>query len=587
MTAESAGDAETSDGPGRGGAGTTVDGVDVGRRDFVAAMSSVGVGSVLFPGVLWDRARQEGEITAEVIREAEKVAGITFTPDERQQMLGEVREHVESYEALKEVDVPNSVAPALDFDPVLPGAELETEDRPFRMSPQSVGDPPSSVEELAFEPVTRLSRHLRDGEVASEELTRMYLDRLRRHDPRLQCVITLTEDRALEQARKADRELSRGEYRGPLHGVPWGAKDLLAVKGYPTTWGAEPYREQRFDYDASVVRQLDAAGAVLVGKLTLGALASGDEWFGGKTRNPWKPSEGSSGSSAGPAAATAAGLVGFAIGSETLGSIVSPANRCGVTGLRPTFGRVSRHGAMTLSWSQDKLGPLCRTAEDCAVVLDAVEGPDGLDRTVRDVPFNWDGTAGLDGLRLGYYEAAFEEDGEGREFDRRALDTVRSLGVELVPVDLPDAYPIDAMSFQARAEEASAFEPLTRSDRDDLLTHQEEGDWANEFRAAHTIPAVQYLRANRVRRMLMGAMRETFEDVDAFVTPTYGGDVLTATNLTGHPAVVVPSGFESDGTPVSVSFIGDLYADAAALRAAAAFQRATSYHERRPPEFTV
>lgn len=584
---ESVGDAETSAGVEREGAGTTVEGVEVGRRDFVAAMSSLGVGGALFPGVLWDRARQEGEITAEVIREAEKVAGITFTPEEREQMLGEVREHVESYEALKEVEVPNSVAPALDFDPVLPGTELETEDRPFRMSPQSVGEAPSSVEELAFEPVTRLSRYLREGKVTSEELTRMYLGRLRRHDPRLQCVITLTEDRALEQARKADREMSLGEYRGPLHGVPWGAKDLLAVKGYPTTWGAEPYREQHFDYDASVVRQLDAAGAVLVGKLTLGALASGDEWFGGKTRNPWKPSEGSSGSSAGPAAATAAGLVGFSIGSETLGSIVSPANRCGVTGLRPTFGRVSRHGAMTLSWSQDKLGPLCRTAEDCAVVLDAIEGPDGRDRTVRDVPFNWDGTAGLDGLRLGYYEAAFEAEGEGSEFDRRALDTVRSLGVDLVPVDLPDAYPIDAMSFQARAEEASAFEPLTRSDRDDLLIHQEEGDWANEFRAAHTIPAVQYLRANRVRRMLMGAMRETFEDVDAFVTPTYGGDVLTATNLTGHPAVVVPSGFESDGTPVSISFIGDLYADAAALRAAAAFQRATSHHERRPPEFTV
>lgn len=566
---------------------TNVDGVQVGRRDFVAALSSLGVGGALFPGVLWDRARQEGEITAEVIREAEKVVGITFTPQEREQMLGEVRDHVESYEAMREVDVPNSVAPALDFDPVLPGMELGREDRPLRMSPQNVGRAPSSVEELAFEPVTRLSEYLRDGKITSEELTRMYLDRLRRYDPQLHCVITLTEDRALEQARKADRELTRGEYRGPLHGVPWGAKDLLAVEGYPTTWGAEPYRDQRFDYDASVVRQLDAAGAVLVGKLTLGALASGDEWFGGKTRNPWKLSEGSSGSSAGPAAATAAGLVGFSIGSETLGSIVSPANRCGVTGLRPTFGRVSRHGAMTLSWSQDKLGPLCRTAEDCALVLDAIAGPDGRDRTVRDVPFNWDGTAGLEDVRLGYYRTAFEEDEEGRKFDRRALDTVRSLGVELVPVDLPEGYPIDALRFQAKAEEASAFEPLTRSDRDDLLTHQEDGDWANEFRAAHTIPAVQYLRANRVRRMLMGAMREVFEDVDAFVTPTYGGDVLTATNLTGHPAVVVPSGFESDGTPVSISFIGDLYSDAAALRAARAFQQATSYHEQRPQGFHV
>lgn len=564
-----------------------VDGVPVDRRDFVAALSALGLGGGLFPGVLWERARQDGEITSEVIRHAETVAGITFTPAEREQMLGEVRDHVESYGALQEVDVPNRIAPALIFDPLLPGEEVAGEDRPLRTSPQEVGGPPSDPEALAFEPVTRLAEHLRRGHVTSVELTRMYLDRLRRFDPKLHCVVTLTEERALEQARRADRDLEEGRYRGPLHGIPWGGKDLLAVDGYPTTWGAEPYREQAFDYDASVVRQLDEAGAVLVAKLSLGALASGDEWFGGRTRNPWKPTEGSSGSSAGPAAATAAGLVGFSVGSETLGSIVSPANRCGVTGLRPTFGHVSRHGAMTLSWSQDKLGPLCRTAEGCALALDAVRGPDGRDRTARDAPFNWDGTAGLEGVRLGYYRSAFEEDGEGRRFDRRALDALRSLGSDPVPVELPEDLPVDAMRFQGKAEEAAAFEPLTRSDRDDLLTHQEDGDWPNEFRAGHTIPAVQYLRANRVRRVLMGRMRPVFEDVDVFVTPTYGGDVLAATNLTGHPQVVVPSGFESDGTPVSVSFVGDLYADDAALTVAHAYQRATSYHGRQPPEFAV
>lgn len=413
----------------------------------------------------------------------------------------------------------------------------------------------------------------------------MYLDRLRRHDERLNCVITLTEELALEQARRADREIREGRWRGPLHGIPWGAKDLLAVRGYPTTWGAEPFREQELDVDATVARRLEEAGAVLVAKLSMGALAKGDVWFGGTTRNPWNPEEGSSGSSAGPGAATAAGLVGFSIGTETLGSIVSPSNRCGVTGLRPTYGRVSRYGAMTLSISQDKIGPMCRSAEDCALVLDAIHGPDGHDRSVREVRFDWDGTSEVDSVRLGYYRSAFRDDDSTR-FDRRALEVLRELGFEPVPVSLPDEqFPVDALSFHTKAEEAAIFDRLTRSGRDDLLTQQDEDAWPNEFRRGQLIPAVQYLRANRVRSMVMREMHDTMSGVDVFATPTYGGSVLTTTNLTGHPSVTLPSGFEDDGTPVSISFIGSLYGEGDLLRVAKAYQDATDHHRRRPSRF--
>lgn len=576
-----------------GGAGEA--GID--RRGFVAACSSIGLGGTIFPGVLWAKMRespadrgspqQAPEITTDIIREAEKVAGIEFTPEERELMLEKVREQVADYRTLQEIDVPNHTPLALQFDPVVPGTELPSEEKPFRKAPVSVGVPPSNLERLAFEPATRLSEYVRERKVSSVDLTRMYLDRLRRHGDELNCVVTLTEELAMEQASRADRELAEGTWRGPLHGIPWGGKDLLAVRGYPTTWGAEPYRDQVLDYDATVVERLEEAGAVLVTKLSMGALAKGDVWFGGTTRNPWKTSEGSSGSSAGSGAATAAGLVGFSIGTETLGSIVSPSNRCGVTGLRPTFGRVSRYGAMKLSISQDKIGPICRSAEDCALVLEAIRGPDGHDTTVRDVPFNWDGAAGSENLRVGYYRSAFEEDHDTKRFDDRALEVLRGMGLELVPVELPDQFPVDALSFHTKAEEAAIFDQLTRSDRDDLLTRQDEDAWPNEFRRGQLIPAVQYLRANRIRSMVMQAMQGTMSEVDVFATPTYGGTVLTTTNLTGHPSVTVPNGFENDGTPVSISFVGKLFGEAEALRVAHAYQGATDFHERHPPEFTV
>jgi Asp-tRNA(Asn)/Glu-tRNA(Gln) amidotransferase A subunit family amidase len=419
----------------------------------------------------------------------------------------------------------------------------------------------------------------------------MYLGRLTRHGPTLESVITLTDDLAFSQAARADTEIARGQYRGPLHGIPWGGKDLLAQQSYRTTWGAKPYEEQHLPYDATVVRRLEEAGAVLVAKLTLGALAQGDVWYGGRTNNPWNLEQGSSGSSAGSASSTVAGLVGFSIGSETLGSIVSPSTRCGASGLRPTFGRVSRAGAMALSWTMDKLGPICRSAEDCALVLQAIHGADGLDPTARDVAFDWDSERPLSELRVGYLKSAFEDDREDEEakaFDERTLEVVRSLGIDPVAVELDDDLPMGAMRIILTAEAGAAFDELTRSGRDEELVRQIRGAWPNTFRQSRFIPAVEYIQANRVRTMAMGRFEAAMEGIDVLVTPSFGGPILLLTNLTGHPTVVIPNGYrEENGTPTSVSFVGKLYGDSEALRLAKAVQDATDHHKQIPPLFAV
>jgi Asp-tRNA(Asn)/Glu-tRNA(Gln) amidotransferase A subunit family amidase len=397
----------------------------------------------------------------------------------------------------------------------------------------------------------------------------------------------MTEDLALRQARRADAEMKRGLYRGPLHGIPWGAKDLLAEDEYKTTWGAMPYQDQHLDYDATVVQRLEEAGAVLMAKLTLGALAQGDVWFGGRTRNPWNTEQGSSGSSAGPASATVAGLVGFSIGSETLGSIVSPSTRCGATGLRPTFGRVSRAGAMALSWSMDKLGPICRTVEDCALVLEAIYGPDGKDPTVVETPYVWDASVPLTTLRIGYVRSAFEDtEANTHEFDAPAPDVLRGLGADLIPIEMPSDLPISAMRIILTAEAGAAFDDLTRSGRDDMLVRQTRGAWPTTFRMARMIPAVEYIQANRVRTILMGEMEAALAGIDVFITPSYANNVLLITNLTGHPAVTVPNGFQENGSPVSISFIGRLFAEDRLLVAAKAYQDATGFHTKHPPAFS-
>ncbi len=559
------------------------------RRRFLTLLSAIGAASAAAPGLLW----AEGpELTPRVLAEAEKVLGLEFTEPEHELMKKGLEEMRESYRKLREFSLANSVPPALRFDPVLAGAKPAGNTGDARLSaaaaPKSEADAvPSSLEELAFWPVTRIAPLVREGKVRSVDLTRMYLGRLKRFDPVLHAVVTLTEDRALEQAERADREIAAGRYRGPLHGIPWGAKDLLAAKGYPTTWGSVPFKEQVIDEDATVVERLEKAGAVLIAKLSLGELARGDVWFGGMTRNPWNPEQGSSGSSAGSSAATVAGAVGFGIGSETLGSIISPSTRTGATGLRPTFGRVSRHGAMTLCWSLDKLGPLCRSVEDCALVFEAIHGPDGKDSTVIDRPFRWEPGLDVRRLRVGYVKSLFDEKPEeGQEewhaLDLAALEALRGLGIELRPIELPSSYPIEALRLILTAEAAAAFDELTRSGKDDQMVRQVENAWPNSFRQGQTIPAVAYIQANRVRTLLMREMDRLFADLDAYVVPSFGGQNLLLTNLTGHPAVVVPNGFRKDGTPTSLSFIGKLFGEAELLAVAKAYQDATGFHLKHP-----
>src|SRR5689334_14395577 len=511
------------------------------RRDFMRVFSGLGFAGTLLPGVLWAEAQGKTEVTKEMIDNAAAIADVKIADDYKQMMLESLNGRTKGYDDIFALHMPNSAAPSLLFDPVLPGMKLNRAKRPMRLSaPAVAARAPKNLEDAAFGSARELAELVRTKKVSATALTEMYLERLKRYDPKLKFVITLTEDRAKAQAKEADKDIARGHYRGPLHGLPWGAKDLLAVKGYPTTWGAGGFEKQVIDEDATVVKRLDAAGAVLVAKLTLGALAMGDKWFGGRTRNPWNPKQGSSGSSAGPASATSAGCVAFSIGSETLGSISSPSTRCGVTGLRPTFGFVPRTGAMALSWTMDKLGPICRSVEDCALVLDAIQGPDGGDRTVRAAAFNWDAQLDWKRLRVGYLKDDFEakppeqkpeeekpaatpEEQLKREAAKRrqeanraraaydkkyndaALEKLKSMGVRLIPVAMPK-FPYDAMVAMLEAEAAAAFDELTRTGRDKLLTEQGPGDWPNSFRCARFIPAVEYIQASRARQMAMEAV---------------------------------------------------------------------------------
>jgi Asp-tRNA(Asn)/Glu-tRNA(Gln) amidotransferase A subunit family amidase len=611
----------------------------VDRRRFLATFSGMGFGSTLLPGVLWALAQGKTEITEAMIAQAAAIADVPVPTEQRKTLLETLNERVKGYEEIHKLHIPNSVAPALVFDPVLPSTKLETEKRPMKMSPPpavAARGVPTNLEDVCFASARELSELVRTKKISSLALTQMYLERLKRYDQQLHFVITLTEERALIKAKEADRDLAAGKYRGPLHGLPWGAKDLLAVAGYATTWGAGGFEKQTFDEDATVVTRLDKAGAVLVAKLSLGALAMDDRWFGGKTRNPWNPAQGSSGSSAGSASAVAAGCVMFAIGSETLGSISSPSTRCGCTGLRPTFGLVPRTGAMALSWSMDKLGPICRSVEDTALVLNAIYGPDGKDRTVTNAAFNWDAHLDMKGVRVGYlkedFEKPFEQPEEpskpdselsaeekkkrdeqkarreerrvqmeyDRKFQRAALEKLQAMGVKLEPVALPK-FPYDAMVPLLDAEAAAAFDELTRSGRDKLLTEQGPDDWPTTFRAARFIPAVEYIQANRARTLAMEAVSKAFEDFDVIVAPT-NSQQLVVTNLTGHPALILPNGFRGDeappprknergeiegnyggpGTPVSLTFLAPLYREADLLALARAYQNATDFHLQHP-----
>ena len=623
------------------------------RRRFLAVCSAAGLAQTLFPGALLalanpsqpksgnqEKAADLPKITAAMIDAAATIAGIHLEESQKAMMLDGLNDQRDDVVAIRKLDLPNSVSPAFVFDPVPGGMQLQTIRQPLKISaaPQvsfaEHGNADANAEALAFLSLRELAELVRTRRVTSTTLTKMYLARLKRYDAKLHFVITLTEERALKQAAAADAEIAAGQYRGPLHGISWGGKDLLAVKGYPTTWGAGGFEHQTFDYDAEVVKRLDAAGAVLIAKLSMGALAQGDLWFGGRTRNPWNPKQGSSGSSAGSASATAAGCVGFAIGTETLGSISSPSTRCGATGLRPSFGLVPRTGAMALSWTMDKIGPICRAVEDCAIVLSAIYGQDGRDLCVQPAAFNWDADYDWRTLRIGYLKTAFEprvvpdlkkpsdasDEAAQAEYDKRvagttlaiarsnydlryasdALEVLRhKLGVTLIPVAIPE-FPYGSIVPVLEAEAAAAFDQLTLTGRDKLLTGQEPYDWPNAFRVARFYSAVDYIQAMRARTLAIAEMSELFNQVDIIVTPSEGTQ-LVATNLTGQPAVIVPNGLRGDdapapphegdedfwdgggpGTPVSLTFLGALYSDARVAAFARAYQQATGFHKLHP-----
>lgn len=551
------------------------------RRDFVTHFSALGVAGTLLPGVLWAKVVEGTEITAASVAAAEEIAGVQFTEAEREQLVEGLRRQAASLAVLHQVELPSDVVPAISFSPLPRPSALPTgESHPPVLTRRADATLPPTDAELAYAPLTTLANLLRRRVVTSERLTTLYLDRLERLNPQLLFATTVLRERAITKARAADAEIANGRYKGPLHGIPWGAKDLLAVAGAPTTWGAAPYREQRFETDATVVKRLDDAGAVLIAKLTLGELARGDVWFGGMTRNPWKLDQGSSGSSAGSASAAAAGCVSFAIGSETLGSISSPSTRCGATGLRPTYGRVPRTGAMALSWTMDKLGPLARSVEDCAVVFSALHGPDDQDSTVFAAPYRWDGNASVRGLRVGVLRADFERQEATKPFDTAALQVMAGLGVSLVDVTIPE-HPYNALRIILSAEAAASFDDLLRSGRTKELVGQGPNSWPQTFREARFIPATDYINANRVRTQMIRTWESLMDRVDVLVAPTNSTQLL-ATNLTGHPAVILPHGFNADGTPVSLTFIGRLFDEATLLRVAHAYQQATDFHLKHP-----
>ena len=555
------------------------------RRQFVSYCSVAGLSGSLFPGVFFTKIQEGEPISVETIAMAERIAGVNFTENQREMMVEDLTENLDRYEALRNLDMPNHVAPAFVLKPYeYEGNSLRKGD--FHWQPSPV-EKPADPESLAFMTVAELAFLLKNRLVSSTELAELYLSRLRKYDSVLEAVITYTEDLAIQQAADADRELSEGNWRGPLHGVPYGAKDLLAVKGYPTTWGAKPYENQVIDENAAVVEKLHQAGAVLVAKLSLGALAWGDVWFGGRTKSPWNIEQGSSGSSAGPGAAVAAGLVGFAVGSETHGSIVSPSTRNGVTGFRPTFGTVSRYGAMTLSWTMDKLGPMARSAEDCALIFNTIRGYDARDAATTEAPFPFDPAMDITALRVGYLRDAFEDD----VADNETLETVRRLGVTLEPVYLPDDLPVESILMTLDVEAATVFDALTRSGGTDTMVRQIKNAWPHVFRRSRLVPAVEFIQANRARTLLMKRVAESLRDIDVFISPTYGGGTLAITNLTGHPCVCLPNGFrpledepESPRRrPSSITFVGNLYRDAETLILARAYQNVTGFNRLRPP----
>lgn len=542
---------------------------------------------LLLPVLIFAAVCARGQIvdTAAISR-AVSLFDLHFTPAEIDSMVDGVKENLQNYQKMHRQPTPNDLPFPFAFNPAPAGLKVPVKQQPVQWNIPNNISLPANKNELAFYSIPQLASLIKNKKISSVELTRFFLDRLKKWGDTLECVITLTEELALKEAAAADEEIRKGIYRGPLHGIPYGLKDLFAVKGYKTTWGSVPYKDQVIDEDAFVYTQLKKAGAVLCAKLTLGELAFADQWFGGRTRNPWNLARGSSGSSAGSASATVAGLLPFAIGTETWGSIVSPSHTCGATGLRPTFGSVSRSGAMVLSWSLDKAGPICRSAEDAAIVFFYMKGTDGKDASAVERAFNFNPKVDFKKLRIAYAVNYFKTLPAGSQ-QHEVLETFKKLGANLQAVDFPDStiYPYPIMDPIISAEAGAAFDELTRSDKDDLIHRQDKNFWPNIFRVSRLVPAVEYINANRHRTRLMEGLNHFMKNYDVVIVPTYAGNQLAMTNLTGHPVVVFPIGFGSNGLPNSITLIGNLYDDATILAVAKAYQDATDFHKKHPDKF--
>jgi len=565
--------------------------MDEQRRRFLASFSAMGLGSTLLPGVLWAQAQQApaDRITMEMLKGALALSGLAFSEEDQKSMLQAANQNLGRFETVRTLKIPNNVSPPFHFSSLVPGMKVNRTREPYRFS-KPVVKRPANLETVAFWPVTELAQLLQTRQVTSVELTKMYLDRLHKYNEKLNCVVTFLDDHALAQAKQADTEIAAGKYKGPLHGIPWGAKDIIAVPGYKTTWGSAAYKDQVLEEEATVVEMLREAGAVLLAKLTSGELAQGDRWFGGQTKNPWDVSEGSSGSSAGPGSATAAGLVAFSIGTETSGSILSPSARCGVTGLRPTFGRISRYGVMALSWTQDRLGPMCRYAEDCALVMSVIAKPDNRDMSVSDIPFNWNAATNIKKLRVGYLQDAFTptRDAVSRANDEKTMETLRSMGLTLVPVTVPD-WTMDVSAYGV--ESGAFFDELIRSGGDKKMANPGR---ANGFRTSRLIPAVDYLQTQRARMMMMMKLAEATANVDVYLAPVGGGGSgngegrgpaqrhSTMANGACYPALNVPNGFTDKGTPTNIAFFARPFGEGELLALAKAYQDAAGFHRKTP-----
>lgn len=543
------------------------------------------LGAITFLALGFTLGKKAGEITPETIQAASELFGLSFSPAEKDSMISNLTNQRSNYETLRKITLDNSISPALVFNPLPMGFEPNLDQKTLDWGlPNQVTLPEKEVD-IAYMPVHQLAVLLKNKQLSSERLTKIYLDRIKTYSDTLQCLITLMESTALDKARAMDAELAAGKYRGPLHGIPYGIKDLLAVKGTKTSWGAMPYKDQKIDATATVVTKLDEAGAVLVGKFTLGALAMGDVWYGGVTKNPWNLKQGSSGSSAGSASAVSAGLVPFAIGTETLGSIVSPSTRNGVTGLRPTYGRVSKFGAMALSWSMDKIGSISRSSLDNGIVLSVINGRDAKDASSIQAAFNYEAKKDPKKLKVGYFKSYFEGDRPGQENDRKVLELLKSKGIELHPLELTTSVEAGPMVMMLMVEGAAAFDELTRLDLDDQLVAQGKNAWPNGFRAARLIPAVEYVQLARQRSVLIEEVNALMKDYDVIVTPSFGGRQLQITNLTGHPALCLPNGFNAQGSPTSITLLGNLFEEDKLILLGNYLQANSDWQAQRPPLF--